>query len=301
MKKFFKWFGIVLGSLLGLILLVFMGLALKGNSQLNKKYDMKVETIVIPSDAEAVARGEHWVKAECIGCHGDNLSGGPFFEAPFAYFDAINLTTGKGGIGNKFTDADWVRALRHGVNPEGGSLFIMPSSFFRHFSDSDLGDIIAYLKTIPPVDNETRKPNVNLLGKALIGAGVFGDSVLVAENILHNPISNAAYPPAGVTPEYGEYIVNVSGCHDCHGPTLSGGKSSDPSAIPAPNLTPGGELIAWDEADFLRAIREGVAKSGHPLDPKQMPWEHYRNFSDDELKAVWAFLQSLPKLETSVP
>ena len=64
MKKFFKWFGIVLGSLIGLIVLVFLGLMLKGNSMLNKKYDAQVETITIPTDAEAIARGEHWANSQ---------------------------------------------------------------------------------------------------------------------------------------------------------------------------------------------------------------------------------------------
>jgi mono/diheme cytochrome c family protein len=301
MKKFFKWLGIVLGSLLGLIVLVFLGLAFKGNSMLNKTYAVQVETITIPTDAASIARGEHWVKAECIGCHGDNLSGGPFFEAPFATIDAKNLTSGKGGAGSEFTDADWIRALRHGVNPEDHSLIIMPASDFRYFSDSDLGDIIAYVKSIPPVDKDTREPNFNLLGKAMVGAGVFGKGIVVAEDIQQSgPVSSSA-PNAGITPEYGEYIVNVSGCHTCHGVNLSGGKSPEPTAINAPNLTPGGELIAWKEADFIKAIRTGVTLSGHKLDPRQMPWEHYKNFSDDELKAIWVYLQSVPKHETTIP
>ena len=301
MKKFFKWLGIVVGSLLGLVILVFLGLALKGNSMLNKKYDTQVEKITIPTDAESIARGEHWVKAECIGCHGDDLSGGPFFEAPFAYFDAKNLTSGEGGIGNEFTDDDWVRAIRHGVGPDGITVLIMPATDFRYYSDEDLGAIIAYLKTIPPVNKQIREPSFNLLGKALIGAGVYGKGVLVANDIAQLDPVTAKAPSAGVTPEYGEYIVNVSGCRACHGENLSGGKSADPSAINAPNLTPGGELIAWDESDFFKAIREGQAKSGHKLDPAQMPWEHYKNFSDDELKAIWAYLLSLPKLQTTIP
>ena len=301
MKKFFKWLGIVLGSLLGLIVLVFLGLAFKGSSMLNKTYDVQVETITIPTDAASIARGEHWVKAECIGCHTDNLSGGPFFEAPFATIDAKNLTSGKGGAGSEFKDADWIRALRHGVNPEDHSLIIMPASDFRYFSDSDLGDIIAYVKSVPPVDKETREPNFNLLGKAMVGAGVFGKGIVVAEDIQQSEPVPSSYPSAGITPEYGAYIVNASGCHTCHGVNLSGGKSPDPSAKNAPNLTPGGELIAWKEADFIKAIRTGITLSGHPLDPKQMPWEHYKNFSDDELKAIWVYLQSVPKHETTIP
>lgn len=301
MKKFFKWLGIVLGSLLALIVIIFLVMVLKGNASLNHSYSAPTDQITIPTDAESIARGEHWVKAECIGCHGDNLSGGPFFEAPFGYIDAKNLTSGKGGIGSEFTDADWIRALRHGVSPEGKSVLIMPASDFRYFSDADLGDIIAYVKSIPPVDKETREPHLNLLGKALIGAGVFGKGVIVAEDIQQSGPVTSSVPNAGITSEYGDYLVNASGCRTCHGVNLTGGKSPDPTAINAPNLTPGGELIAWKEADFIKAIRTGVAQSGHQLDPKQMPWEHYKNFSDDELKAIFMYLQSLPKLETTVP
>jgi hypothetical protein len=98
-----------------------------------------------------------------------------------------------------------------------------------------------------------------------------------------------------------EYLVNVSGCRDCHGPQLTGGKSSEPTAKAAPNLTPGGELVAWTEEDFITAIRTGATPSGQQLDPEQMPWKDYNNFTDDELKTIFMYLKSLPKLETTIP
>lgn len=300
MQKFFKWFGIVLGSLLGLIVLALVGLSLSGGARLNRTYDVQVENITIPTDAESVAAGEHWVQAICIGCHQPDLSGGPFFEAPFGRIDAANLTPGKGGIGASFSDEDWVRSIRHGIRPDGTSVIIMPSHFFWNFSDKDLGEVIAYLKSLPPVDQETSEPSFNFLGKALLTTGMFGDHILPAKVISHDTRPER-FPVAGETPEYGEYLVLVSGCQDCHGQDLSGGKSADPAAKLAPNLTPGGELAVWDEADFVKAIREGVAKSGHQLDPLQMPWEHYKYFSDEELGAMWVYLQSLPKLPTTLP
>jgi len=299
MKKIFKWLGIILGSLLLLIVILFLGMALKGNASLTRTYDVPADQLTIPTDSASIARGEHWVKAECIGCHGDNLAGGVFMDAPFASIDAKNLTSGEGGAGREFKDADFIRALRHGVNPEHGSLVIMPAIDFTYFSDTDLADIIAYVKSVPPVDKVTREPHFTLLGKAMIGAGILGKGVIVAQDINHD--TRPAYPPVGVTAEYGDYLVNVSGCHTCHGPTMSGGKSPDPAAKNAPNLTPGGDLVTWQEADFIKAIRTGVAQNGKALDPKQMPWEHYKNFSDDELKAFWLYLHSLPKLETTVP
>ena len=299
MKKL-KWLGIVLASLLALILILFFVMALKGNASITKTYDVSAENVAIPTDAASIARGEHWVKAECIGCHKADLSGDTsFFEAPFGHIESKNLTPGKGGAGSEFKDKDWVRAIRHGVNPEDHSLFIMPAPNFWYYSDKDLGDIIAYVKSIPPVDKETREPNLNLLGKAMIGAGILGKGVLAAQDIQHN--IRPDFPPVGVSVEYGTYLVNVSGCHDCHGSKLAGGKSADPTSKAAPNLTPGGDLIKWQEADFVKAIRTGVKPDGKKLDPKQMPWEHFKNFSDDEIKAIFIYLQSLPKLETIVP
>lgn len=300
MKKILKWFGIVLGSLLGLVVLTLVALSLIGGARLNRRYDVQVESISIPTDEQSIAAGEHWARAICIGCHEPDLSGGPFFEAPFGNFDAANLTPGVGGLGDSYSDEDWVRSLRHGIRPDGTSVLIMPSHSFWYFSDEDLGELIAYLKTLPPVDQDVREPSFNILGKAMLAAGVLGEYILPAEIISHEA-RPAQYPVAGETPEYGEYLVFVSSCQDCHGVELSGGKSADPAAKLAPNLTPGGELAVWDEADFVKAIREGVTKSGHELDPEQMPWEHYKYFSDEELRAMWLYLQSLPKLPTTLP
>lgn len=300
MKKFFKWVGIILGSLLGLIIVLLTVLSLVGGARLNRTYDVQAENFAIPTDAESIAAGEHWAKAICIGCHEPDLSGGPFFEAPFGYFDAANLTSGQGGLGASYSDEDWIRSLRHGLRPDGTPVLLMPSHSFWYFSDEDLGELIAYIKSLPPVDQGIREPSLNILGKALLATGMFGEFILPAEVIAHDA-RPAQFPAAGETPAYGEYLVYVSGCQDCHGLELSGGKSADPAAKLAPNLTPGGELIAWDESDFFKAMREGVAKSGHELDPEQMPWEHYKYFTDEELRAIWLYLGSLPKLQTTVP
>lgn len=102
-----------------------------------------------------------------------------------------------------------------------------------------------------------------------------------------------------MTAEYGEYLVNINGCRACHGAQLAGGKPSDPNSPLAPNLTPGGELIAWTDADFIQTLRTGVALSGNLLNPKFMPWPYKGRMTDDELKAIFLYLQSLPKLPTS--
>jgi len=64
----------------------------------------------------------------------------------------------------------------------------------------------------------------------------------------------------------------------------------------APNLTMGGEMHAWSEADFITTLRTGVTPGGKQL-KDVMPWKYFGQMTHDELKAVWLYLQSLPALE----
>lgn len=301
MKKVLKWLGIVLGALIGLIVLLVAGVYLNANAKLNRTYSIPADNLTIPTDDASLARGKHLANALCIGCHGDNLAGKVFMDsAAIAIVDSANLTPGQGGLGTKYAEQDFVRALRHGVKKSGVSVFIMPSNDFWEMSDADLGALVAYLKTLPAVDKQPREVKVGFMGHLLLGAGAFPASMLPAQIIAHDK-RPGSFPQAGQTADYGQYLVNISGCRACHGEQLSGGKNSDPTAIGAPNLTPGGEVKAWSDADFLKTIRTGVTPGGHPLNPAQMPWEHYKNFSDDELKAIYLYLQSQPALASTTP
>jgi hypothetical protein len=165
-------------------------------------------------------------------------------------------------------------------------------------SDEDLGSIVAYLKTVPPVDHSVRPRYFTPLAKILLAAGVLGK--LPAEAVSHDVHVTA--PAAGPTPEYGEYLVTTNDCRVCHGQNLNGGPYPDPTIKKiSPNLTPGGELGFWTEEQFINAIRTGKTPGGHELNPDFMPWKYYRLFQDDELKAIWAYLQSLPKLRQYTP
>jgi mono/diheme cytochrome c family protein len=278
--------------LVGLILLTVAGLYINTSIRLNKTYNIQAETIHIPTDSASIERGRQWVESECTHCHGSDLAGTAFFDDPMlAKVAALNLTPGKGGAGSEFTDADWVRAIRHGVNPEGHSLVIMPASDFYYFSDSDLGDIIAYLKSLPPVDKEWPDPEFTPLAKILVSAGAFGP-IIQAENINH-VAARPTVPAEGTTAAYGEYLVTVSGCRACHGEDLAGVKNPpNPAAPPVPGLVAGSEVAFWSEAQFITTIRTGVTPSGHSL-TEFMPWKEFRIMTDDQFKAIWLYLNSL--------
>lgn len=292
MRKFFKWLGIILASLVGLILSAALGLFIKASVQLNKTYSVQAQTITIPSDAASIARGKQWVESgSCKYCHGSDLSGTAFLDDPMlGKIPARNLTSGKGGAGNEFADADWVRAIRYGINPKSQSLIIMPSSYFYYFSDNDLGDIIAYLKSLPPVDKEWPDPEFTPFGKILVSAGALG-SVIEAENIPYSAVRPSA-PIEGVTAAYGGYLIEVNGCRICHGEDLAGVKNPpNPAAPPVPGIGAGSEVSFWSDEQFIATIRTGVAPSGHAL-TEFMPWRNFRNMTDDRFKAIWLYLTS---------
>jgi len=294
MKNVIKWIGIVLGSLIGLVLVVVVVLYLMGNARLHKTYGFPPSNITIPTDADSIAYGKHRAESLCEGCHGKDLSGiNNWFNAgPLGTIDSANLTSGEGGVGKTFTDEDFVRALRHGIDPNGKPLFMPAIPSTAQLSDQDLGSVIAYVKSVSPVDHKTNGQHFKPLAKILLAAGMLGK--LPVEAVSHE--IHVTAPDRGVTAEYGAYLMNTNDCHACHGPNLNGGPFPDPTIkIITPNLTPGGELGAWNEEQFLNTIRTGVTPSGHQLSD-HMPWKDYRNFTDDELKAIWVYLQSLPKL-----
>jgi mono/diheme cytochrome c family protein len=292
--KVLKWIGIILVGLVGLLVLAGVVLYQMGSSKLNKKYDVPVEAVTVPADAQAVEHGKHLATIfMCVSCHQENMGGTIYFTVPgMVNIPTPNLTRGAGGAGASFTDEDWVRAIRHGVDPEGAALFIMPSKAFRYLSDEDLGAIIAYVKSVPPVDDPLPERSVAPLGRLMMGAGMFPP--FAADQIDHASPPTPA-PVVGVTAAYGQYLTHV--CTECHGANLNGAPFGPPGQeVPTPNLTPGGEMAAWSEQDFIDTMRSGVTPSGHKL-KEEMPWKSFGQMTDDELKAAWMYLHSLPSMQ----
>lgn len=296
MKKVFKWIGIVLGSLVGLLLLAVLTMYLSGNYRLNKTYNFPASDLTIPTDEASIENGKHWGQTLCAGCHGQDLSGKiGFFNSPvLGKINSANLTAGKGGVGSKFTsDEDYVRAIRHGVDPQGKFLFMPAVVSTANLGDQDLADIIAYLKTVPPVDHETGGHQFTPMARILLAAGMLGK--LPVEAVSHQ--THVTVPAAGGTAEYGKYLADTHDCRSCHGPQLNGGPFPDPTVKKiSPNLTPGGEVAFWTQDQFLNTIHTGVTPGGHPLDPKLMPWQEFKGMDDDELTAIYLYLKTLPKL-----
>jgi hypothetical protein len=155
MKRVIKWVGVALAGLVGVIVLAIAVVYAVTSSRMSKVYTFNDSQLAVPTDSASIASGQHFVQAiaKCATCHGDNLAGKVFVNDPvMGRIYSSNLTRGKGGIGSSYTDADYVRAIRHGVARDGRPLVTMPTEAFYYINDQDLANSIAYLKTIAAVD-----------------------------------------------------------------------------------------------------------------------------------------------------
>jgi len=294
MKKIIRYAGWAVGGLLAALVAATAVLYAYTEYRFSRKWSVAGHALVIPTDSLAIARGRHVATAisRCSGCHQSDFGGQVFIDVPpVAFLYAANLTRGRGGIGGQLTDLDWERAIRHGVKPDGSVLLFMPSQEFQLLNDHDTAALIAYLKTLPPVDREPMKNRVGPIGRALYAKG---DVALVPAERIDQTAAHPPEIPVGITAEYGRYVADVGGCKGCHGPGLSGGHipGAPPDWKPAANITPAG-IRHYKEADFFRALREGKRPGGASIDPL-MPYAFTKNLTDDEIRALWLYLQSVP-------
>lgn len=292
MRTVLKFIGaFILAFIAALAIAVLVGYA-ESERVINQTYDISPAGLTVPTDAASIAEGERLVAIRgCSDCHGENMAGKLFIDGgPLGVFYTANLTTGQGSAVSGFTPDDWERAIRHGVKPDGRAVAIMPSYDYDQMSDEDVARIIAYLQTLPPVDNAQPPSKVGPLGRLLVANGSLPFAAAVID---HNAVA-----PKTVTPEvsvaYGEYLAAT--CTGCHTPTLGGGPlpGAQPGDTPSANLTPSGTPGNWTEEQFINTLRTGVTPEGKQLDPALMPWPIAAKMTETELKALWAYISQVP-------
>ncbi len=242
---------------------------------------------------EQIARGEYLVTLSCVNCHGAvDAAGNPTGAGPltggfdiaaaegFGFIGAMvteNLTPGGKLAG--YSDGELFRALRHSVNQQGHKLGFMDFLPYKELSDDDTHAIIAYLRSLPPL--EATRPTgdtLNFIGVVMMGAGVFPASAWGAETV--------TAPPAGITAEYGRYVATYGECRGCHGPDMTGvAASSLGPAVPNPRPL----VAALSQAEFFSMMRAGVRPNGVAF-PATMPWQNAAKMTDADLAALYAYL-----------
>jgi len=257
-------------------------------------------------------RGEYLVEhvSLCFGCHtrfnakGRDVaefvapkgSGQVMVEQGDFRVVASNITPdAASGIGN-WSDDELARAIREGIGRDGRALFpMMPYDSFRKISDEDLASIIVYLRSQPAANNHLPPTKVLFPVSRLINS---------VPRPVHGTVS-APNPAEAVA--YGNYLVNtVAHCGGCHTPRdnhgqplpkmeLAGGNAFTESGVPvvSANITPDPSGISYyDEATFLQVMRTGHVR-GRKLNA-MMPWWAYKGMTDADLKAVYAYLRTVP-------
>jgi mono/diheme cytochrome c family protein len=265
--------------------------------------------------AGLTARGEYIVRnvAVCGHCHAQNpknpdgpLSGGMEFKNwRIGTVRASNLTPdNETGLG-AWSEAEIVRAIRNGEDRAGHLLTpVMPYEWFHDMSDADALAVARYLKSLPPVRNAVETDH----SFAYKFAKIF---FLKVKGGAAEPV-----PARDVNPRYGYYLAtHVALCADCHTPRgglqqkpkldeLFSGDPTPPAGFPAnpANLTPDEKtgIGKWSEADFIRTIRTGTDPANHKLH-RFMPYEYFRRMTDNDLRAIYRYLMTLPPISNQVP
>ncbi len=323
-KLILKILGGVVGLLIILILLLIGFIEMRWDSADSRP----APNLTAPRDSASLARGEYIFKyqAQCWGCHQSasdtglaSSSGGREFDLStagpgFGKWYSRNLTpdmeTGLGG----WTDGEIVQALREGIRKDRTPLFpIMPIDWYHDMADEDVLAVVAYLRTLPPLRNTVPEREPSFVAKALFTFGMIGPMTPVTSPIVA--------PPRGITPEYGKYISSyVADCADCHTPrnlengqfymdSLFAGSSfafgfedGSPLVSYARNITPDVEtgIGAWTEEQFLAAVTGGMRPDGTAL-TTHMPYAYYKFLEVDELRAMYAYLKTIPAMRRTVP
>lgn len=255
---------------------------------------VQVAPVTLPTDASAVERGRYlFVSRGCTDCHGIDGAGRDVVrDGAGLHIRAPDITPAAGSVVARYTVADWDRAIRHGVKPDGRPLIVMPSEDYARLTDDDFAALVAYLRQMPAQDGGKAVIALPAPLRALYAVGLVRDA---AEKIDHT-LPPALPVPEAVTVEHGRYVAN--GCIGCHGATLAGGRipGAPPDWPAAARLAPGdGSAMDRypDAAAFAAMLRSGRRPDGSAVSPV-MPFGSLRELHDTDVQALFLHLKALP-------
>ncbi len=290
LKKILKITGISIGVLIAIFLLFYVFVYFDIRSRISKTYEIEPEPIDVKYDSTSLALGKHLVSTRaCKECHGEDLGRSVIIEDQLiGTFVSKNLTKGKGGLPPDFSVADWVLAMKHGLNRNRQPLYLMPSHELSQLSEKDMAAIIAYCSQVPNVDGTQKEFKMAPLGYVLSELGLI--PLLPAEFTDHQ-ILFAKEVKAEISAAYGQYLSTI--CINCHGPNLKGGESPVPGGKYVADITWTGNPGKWSHEQFITALHTGVTPEGKNLNPQEMPWTITKSFTKEELTALHMYLQTL--------
>lgn len=279
-----------------------------------------VTEIKIDATPEMIAHGEYMANhvSLCLDCHStrdwryyagpvDPTSkgkGGEHFDEAMMGIPGVlyasNITPS--GVGH-YSDGELYHSITTGVKKDGDAMFpLMPYPNFGTMDDYDIKSIIAYLRTLAPIDNAVPKSKLN-----------FPLNLIV--RTIPKPASPQPRPDTADEIAYGGYMVKAAGCFECHSPL---GEKGRPIAgmefaggyefhFPtgfvnrSANITPDSAtgIGTWTREQFIAQFRKFAPDSvrQEQLDPTAfntaMPWSMYSGMTDQDLGAIYAWLRTV--------
>ncbi|HVW29421.1 MAG TPA: hypothetical protein VHC69_28845 [Polyangiaceae bacterium] len=272
---------------------------------------------------ELVQRGEYLAEhvAVCVDCHsqrdwhrysapavpGTIGGGGERFTRDMGFpGDIFSKNITPAGIGT-WSDGEVARAITSGVTRDGRALFpVMPYPNYSHLCGADLSAIVAFVRTLPLVNNPDRESKLDF-----------------PMNIVVRTIPRDAEPwpcPSPGTPEYGKYLTTIAGCGECHtqqvrGKHKAGMEFAGGWTFPLPggghvtsaNITPDPEtgIGKWTKDEFVARFKAFASpNAATPVNAggvnTVMPWTMYAGMSADDLGAMYDYVHSQPAVRNVV-
>ena len=146
--------------------------------KMQRKVDVPVKGVPFRDDAAAIERGRYlFASRGCVDCHGAQGGGAVFLDdGKGMRIAGPNISPGPGSVVAGYTPEDWVRSIRHGVNPKGRALMVMPSEDYNRLTDDDLAALVAYLRHMPPATGGGPVLDLPLPVRAFYGFGLIQDA-----------------------------------------------------------------------------------------------------------------------------
>lgn len=318
MKKVFKVLGIIV---LLIVLLVFASV---GYVKFFLPNVGDAPELTIQATPERIARGEYLANSVCVcmDCHSTrdwSKFSGPLKEGTFGVggerfdrnmgfpgvFYSKNITPY--GVGD-WTDGELFRVITTGVDKNGDAIFpVMPYKYYGKMAKEDIYSIIAYIRTLDPVESTAPPRELDF-----------------PLNIVLNLEPVNAEPQAMPQPEdrvaYGKYLTNASGCIECHTQAddkghiyedlaFSGGRAFElpGGTLRSANITPHNTGISYLDEDQFIVLFKKYQDSSYQVPSVNMtdynsimPWMMYSAMSERDLRAIYAYLQTVKPMENQV-
>ena len=283
------------------------------------------EDIKVEITPKRVERGSYLANsvALCMGCHSErdwNTFAGPIIESSLGkggekfdqkkglpgVFYAKNITP---FALKNWTDGEILLAISAGVNKDGKALFpLMPHPRYGKLDREDLFSIIAYLRTLKPIENSVPESEPDFPMNFII-------------NTIPQKATFSKIPDPANQVAYGAYLFNAAPCGDCHtkrdqGEPIAGMELAGGSEFPMPlggiarsaNITPDKEtgIGNWNEEAFVQRFKLYSDSAYRPLETKKgefntiMPWTMFSTMKTEDIKAIYAYLKTVKPIKNKV-